>query len=257
MIEQLLKLGLSQKEAQVYVAVLELAEDTAQNIAKKADVNRATTYVILERLMSLGLVSSIESGKKTHFIAEDPSELENLLEEQMQQVESRKKYLSEVMGQLKAIHNRNATKPSVRYFEGADGLEALDRFGRDELKAGTQLLSVIPVDTVEKYFPARRKASVEERVKRKIPSRTIYTHKDGELPEYRNKDELRDGIYIPRSELPIEGTVQIYPGWGVKFFNFNPSNFFGVVIQSPDFADTMREVFELAWEGAQNRKTKR
>jgi sugar-specific transcriptional regulator TrmB len=72
MLETLIKLGLSEKEAAVYLATLELGEDTALNIAEKSQVNRTTTYVILEKLMKLGLASTVERGKKTVFVAEDP-----------------------------------------------------------------------------------------------------------------------------------------------------------------------------------------
>lgn len=72
MISTLIKLGLSEKEAKVYLAALELAQDSAQNIAKKAGVNRPTTYVILEKLMKLGLANTLEENKKTLFVAESP-----------------------------------------------------------------------------------------------------------------------------------------------------------------------------------------
>jgi sugar-specific transcriptional regulator TrmB len=251
MLETLLKLGLSAKEAQVYLALLELGEDTVQNIGKKAQVNRATTYVILEQLMKLGLVSTIERDKKRIFIAEDPSELANIYEEQRRQIETRTQYLDEVMGELKAIYNRNSAKPAVRYFQGSDGLEALDRYGLDQFTKGSELLSVIPIDLVEENFPTRRSASIKERVDSKIRSRSIYTHRNGEIPGYQNAKELREAVYIPREKFPINGTVQIFPEWGVKFFNFNKNNFFGVLIQSPDFAHNMQEIFELAWRGAQ------
>lgn len=250
MLEILQKLGLSDKEAKVYLAILELGEDTAQNIATKADVKRATTYVILEKLMQLGLASTVERGKKTVFIAENPTELINILEEQKREIDSRKSYLDEAMTQLQAIYNAGENnKPIVRYFEGADGLEALDRYGHDQIANDSEMLSVIPIDLIEEQFSARRKTAVEDRVKRKIKSRAIYTHKGGEIAEYTNKKELREGKFLSREKFPIDATVQIYPGWGVKFYNFNPSNHFGVLIQSPDLAKNMAQIFELAWSG--------
>jgi hypothetical protein len=53
--------------------------------------------------------------------------------------------------------------------------------------------------------------------------------------------------------FPIDETVQVYPDWGVKFFNFDPDNHFGVLIQSPDVARNMTHILELAWIGAQVR----
>jgi sugar-specific transcriptional regulator TrmB len=250
MIEILLKLGLSDKEAHVYLAVLELGEDTVQNIAAKSGVKRVTVYVILERLMKLGLVSTVERGKKTVFIAEDPAELANLLEAQKREIDSKRQYLDEAMTQLKAIHNVSADKPIVRYFEGPDGLEALDRYGHDQFPQDSEMLGIIPIDLVEEQFPQRRKAAVSDRVARRIKSRMIYTHKAGELDQYINKKELRDGVFISRDKFPIDATIQIYPTWGIKFYNFNPDRHFGVLLQSPDLARNLQHMFELAWKKA-------
>jgi hypothetical protein len=256
MLETLLKLGLTDKEARVYLAALELGEDTVQNIALKSEVKRATTYVILERLLGLGLVSTIERGKKSMFIAENPAELANVLEEQKREVDAKRVYLDQAMTQLQAFYNANQQKPIVRYFEGADGLEALDRYGHDQFKEGSEMLGLTPIDLIEEQFPSRRKAAVSDRVARKIISKMLYTHRDGEIQGYVNEKELRQGIFLSRDDFPVNVGITIYPEWGVKFFNFEPNNYFGVLLQSTSVAQNMKILYELAWEGAQARKDK-
>lgn len=248
------KIGLSEKEAKVYLAALELGQDTVQNIAKKAEVNRPTAYFILEKLMELGLVSTLEQGKKTFFVAENPKELESLLDRERQQMETRKLELKESMNQLLAIYNAKEGKPTVRYFEGADGLEVMDRYGRGALKKNTEILSIIPIDTVEKQFADRRKKSLNERVKLGIKARAIYTHDDGPIPESVNKANLRDGIFIPREKFPLDAAVTIYPEWGIKLYYYDPHKPYGVVIESAALAKNFKFFFELAWLGAKTLK---
>jgi len=257
MITLLEKLGLSEKEAKVYLAALELAEDSVQNIAKKAGVNRATTYVILEKLMGLGLVSTYEKNpstplgaRKTLFVAQDPKELVNLLEEERRDIEAREKELKTNLNQLNAIFNQNQAKPIVRFFEGAEGLEAMDRYGQNTLKRNTELLYIMPIDTIEELFPQRRKASLNERVKLGIQSKVIYTHKDGEIPGYQNKAELREGVFLPRDKFPINGTLTIYPDHWIKLYYFSETNPYGVVIEGKELAHNMKLFFDLAWIGA-------
>lgn len=255
MLEKILeKLGLSEKESKVYLATLELAQDSVQNIAKKAGVNRPTAYFVLEHLMELGLVSTLEHGKKTLFVAENPKELEGLLENERQEIEKRKADLEESMNQLLAIYNAKQNKPLVRYFEGADGLEALDRYGHDKMKKNSEVLGISPIDLIEEYFPDRRKNSLNERVKMGIRSRIIYTHRDKELSNMQNKDELREGVFIPRDQFPIDATISIYPDWGVKLFYYSQSNPYGVMIESKELAYNFKLFFELAWLGAKNKK---
>lgn len=250
MISILEKLGLSEKEAKVYLAALELTQDTVQNIAKKAGVNRPTTYFILKKLMQLGLISTLEKGKKTLFIAENPKELENLLDERVRDIERGRKELKENMNQLLAIYNAKQDKPIVKYFEGADGLEAMDRYGHNLMKKGSEMLSLGAVDKLEQYFPQRRKNAVNERVHLGITSRVIYTRKDGKIPDAANKSELRKARWIPEDQFPLDATISIYPQWGVKIYYLHPTNPYGIAIESKEIALNMKTFFELAWLGA-------
>lgn len=249
MLTTLIKLGLSEKEAKVYLAALELSKDTVQNIAKKAGINRPITYVVLEKLMKMGLISSLEQGKKTYFVAEDPKELELLLEKQRREIDDKKNELKAVMNELSAIHNSRSDKPIVKYFEGEDGLLTMDKYGRNLMRKGSETIAITPVDLIEKKFPERRKQAISERVKLGVRSRTIYTHKDGPIDNYTNKKELREGLFVPRNLLPIDTTITVYPDWGVKIFYFG-DNPYGVVIESKDIAKNMRVLLDLAWTGA-------
>jgi|SRR3989344_829968 len=71
--KELQALGLSEKEAKVYLAALVLGPDTVQNIAKKAGINRPTAYLQIESLKEKGIISEVEKDKKillagTHFL---------------------------------------------------------------------------------------------------------------------------------------------------------------------------------------------
>jgi len=255
--EQLLiKLGLSDKEAKVYLALLELSKETVQNIAHKAKINRATTYVILEKLMKLGLASQLEEGKKTHFIAENPRELVNILESEKREIEERHRELEETMTQLQAIYNAKQDKPIVRFFEGADGLVALDKYDFDKMPKGSENLGVIPIDLIEKMFSSRRGESIRERVRRGIRARSIYVN-SSPLSDEVNSNELREGIYMSREELPINSTIIINPDWGIKLFYFDPCRPYGVLIQSKEIARDLKFVYELAWESAKRHDMER
>ena len=64
MFDELKKIGLSENETGAYLALLELGSATAQDISKKSGIKRATTYVQLEALMQLGLVTSFEKTQR-------------------------------------------------------------------------------------------------------------------------------------------------------------------------------------------------
>ena len=73
-------LGLNQKEARVYLAALELGETTIQEVARRADLKRASLYPIVNNLISQKLIYQIVRGKKNKLVAADPKELEQSIE---------------------------------------------------------------------------------------------------------------------------------------------------------------------------------
>ena len=58
MIEQqvLENLGLSEKEAEIYLALLELGTGTVVEVAKKSGVKRPTAYLVLDELKKMGYI---------------------------------------------------------------------------------------------------------------------------------------------------------------------------------------------------------
>ncbi|HEY1074762.1 MAG TPA: helix-turn-helix domain-containing protein [Patescibacteria group bacterium] len=246
MFEMLVKLGLSEKEAKVYLATLELGTDTAQNIALKADVNRATTYVTLEKLMNQGLVTTSEEGKKTVFTASDPHELTHYLEEQKREIESKKQYLDGAISQLMAVYNAKSGKPTVRFYQGGEGIAALNATSPEAGVFTDELLLIIPVNILE----LSRRPSVLSSLFSGTPSlRYLCSSPSGEVSEATRQLLPANGLIVSDDILSFEGLLVIYPGWGVKWYAFE-THPYGMLLQSADFAQNMKSLFELAWAGS-------
>src|SRR3989338_8026582 len=126
MITQLQRLGLSENEAKIYMAMLELGSATVLEISAKAEVNRPTTYVQIESLKRMGLASTQTKGKKQLFIAESPEQIEFMIERQKGELEH------------KNLFNLSDSKPQVRFFEGKEGL----------IKMQDELIRVNPKEVV-------------------------------------------------------------------------------------------------------------
>ncbi len=67
--EQFLQeLGLSDKEAAIYLALLQYESATVIQLSAKTKIKRPTVYVVLETLSKKGLVAEAKVGKKTEFL---------------------------------------------------------------------------------------------------------------------------------------------------------------------------------------------
>ena len=118
-------LGLSDKEAKVYLALLELGATTVIQIAQKAGVNRPTAYVQIETLTGLGLVSSYMKGKKRFFAAEPPERLGELIELKKSEIKDQQDRLQEILPELEMLFTTSGERPIVRFFEGREGIKAI------------------------------------------------------------------------------------------------------------------------------------
>ena len=75
LIKSLKNLGLNEKEARVYVALLQLGKATAYSVAKHSGLKKPTTYVILDDLIDKGIVSKVPRAKIMQYTAISPEDL--------------------------------------------------------------------------------------------------------------------------------------------------------------------------------------
>ncbi len=73
-INALIALGLTDKEAKIYLALYKIGKGTSYEIAKEAGIKRPTVYVLMEELRKKGLALIVPHEKNQVFIAKDPHE---------------------------------------------------------------------------------------------------------------------------------------------------------------------------------------
>jgi sugar-specific transcriptional regulator TrmB len=246
------KFGLSDKEAKMYLASLELGYAPMQDIAKKATINRTTGYVILESLVSKGLMTSFTKGKKRFFAAEPPDQVANVLEKQKEEIEAKKKELEILLPELKGLYNLSETKPHVKFYEGKEGLKAIEE---DLLRGeGKESLKFISIDDLFAAFPNYEQEYSNRRVGRKVKIRVIYTSSHGPRPEVSAPTTLREARFVPKEKFPFSCAIGVF-GDKTSLISYK-GNLFGVLIENKYIADSMTAAFELAWEGAEKYQTK-
>ena len=244
--KELQKLGLSDKEAKVYLSSMESGPSPVQAIAQKAGVNRATTYVMIESLLSRGLMSSFEKGKKKFFTAESPEQLVALLHKEEAEVKEKTRQMMEILPELKILFSAAEEKPKVKFFEGIEGLRAIQE---DILKSKfDRMEEVFSLDDAYRTFPPDSKDHRQKLLEktRNIPLRVIYTSEKGPiLPEKEGKCERH---HIPLEKFPFTTDITIYGG--KLAIGTNRGKLMGVIIESKEISEALRAVFDLAWEGS-------
>jgi len=239
-------IGLSDKEAAVYVASLELGQSPVQKIATQANIKRATAYVIIESLINKGLMSSVEQGKKTYYVAEDPENLKRLIQKQRSELDENEKRAKELIPELELLFKTTGERPVVRFFEGVEGLETIRK--DFTLAQYSETKSFTSLDSLFKLFPHQSEIT-GLRVKRKIQSKIIYTHHKGPVPQDTNPAEFREARWIPGKLFNFDGDITIY-GDKVSITSFIKKPI-AILIENNNVAQTLSALFDLAWIGSE------
>ncbi len=239
--KQLQNAGLSENEAKIYLATLQLGQTSVSRIARQAGIKRTTVYLSLESLLQKGLVSAIKKDGKTNYFAEDPRDLERIMEE-------RKKEISNLIPQLLAFTNLIDNKPEIRYFEGDEGIkEVLMK----TLEFSDQEIMMMFSETYlsdfgEEFFENTYRP---ERLKKRISSRTLMPD-NKKMREFSNKGQqhLRKSRFLPPELFKINIEVLLCKKNKIAILSYKEK--FAFIIDSPAIHASFSAIFETLWAGA-------
>lgn len=239
------KFGLSEKEAKVYLALLEIGSAAVSETAQKAKINRTTTYDILENLIAYGLVSYVGEENSKHYAAENPELLISFLENKSKEFKHKSEEASKILPELKGTYNLIPHKPKVKYYEGDEGITAMYE---DSLTAKTEILSWLDIQVTHDFSFEYFNEYYRRRVEKGIHIKAI-VNEDRLSREFKkiSPEFLREMRIVPREMMVGTPECYIYDD-KVSFMSVKER--FGVIIESKDIADAQRKLYQLAWERA-------
>lgn len=246
MLPELIDLGLSDKEARVYLAALEIGRATADQLSKHAKIVRSTTYVQLESLMKMGLMSTYEEGKKTYFAPESPELLKRLLLKQKDALVAKERDLTGLLPDLIRQFEGAGERPVVRFFPGKEGVAT----AREEVLTAKEK-NIYVVYSPEKLSQVFSQAYLDEYSDRRrslgIHSKAIYTYK--EFYSHAGMDLLTERRYLPPSILPLTIDVFVFDN-KTAIFSME-GNMFALVIESKQITHSIVLLFNFLWNNAE------
>ncbi|MBI3255392.1 MAG: hypothetical protein HYZ63_00290 [Candidatus Andersenbacteria bacterium] len=245
---ELKKAGLSDKQAQVYLALLQLGPSPIQKIARKAGVARATTYVVIESLEEMGLVEAISQENRLVYIAESPQRLLQIVVRKQQLIEESRRDLEQLVPALQAIFHRGNDEPSVRYYPGKAGLIELRQEMTRLSSQGDVWFNLAPSDKLKAVF-GEKDYWCRTRVAKGIKSKTIFTTNSQATKEQllrTSNQHLMQRRFIAPDDLAITSGLTVFQDKvAVGLFNQNAG---GLIIQSESLAGTLAQFFGLIWK---------
>lgn len=244
-IQAIQNLGLNEKEATIYLALLELGKASANVVAIKSGLKRPTTYVILEQLMQKGFAYKIPRARKHAFQAVEIEKCALLARERLN-------YSLEMIPEIKAIQKSGTEKTSIFHFEGTEGLkEAYDRILKNkkdiECVAFFAHQRNVP-DEIKNYWEKIDKLYAKNNIKRKI-----VIPDDPSVQNYINSViGKRDDIALkklPLEQFDSDVAIEIYDN--ITLF-VSHKHIQASMVEDADIAKTITQIFNLVWKSAKD-----
>jgi HTH-type transcriptional regulator, sugar sensing transcriptional regulator len=231
------KIGLNDKEAVIYLALLENGPLTISGIAKASNLHRPAIYQLLPTLEKRGLVSISIKGKLKYYAAESPEKLKIL-------VGNLNETLQAALPDLEAIYNSTGSRPVVKFFIGKDGIKNVFLDLVTSLKRGDiyyRYTSNKDLDKTEKYLPRDyRKIRDEKQLER-------YIINNVESAQQKSPNLNRTVKTMPPGFNPFDQEVSmlIY-GDKIAFLDFNTET--AITIENKKIAEFQKILFKFIYK---------
>ena len=232
---------MNEKEAKLYIVVLEAGEIPLGRAAQKAKLKRPTVYSLVDGLKKKGVLSTPKKNGIVHVSALSPRMLVERFENSAQQAKS-------VLPGLLDLAYASPVKPRLRFYDGAEGIKQIlfEASSSKEDYIGFIDYTLMPKDIykyiVTKVAPQRKKNGTIVRLlmPRNETNKRI-------KKEYTQSIEHRL-VEFPSRKNHIE--ILLYENSKIGFLSFVKNEMLGVVLDSEAIHQTLKDLFFLIWEGA-------
>ncbi|MBS3145083.1 hypothetical protein J4208_05880 [Candidatus Woesearchaeota archaeon] len=237
--EALLGVGLTEKESEVYLALIELGSSSAGQIIQKTGLHRAVVYDLLERLIEKGLVGHVIKGRKKYFESTNPKKLLDIVKEKEMKIR----------GILPSLLELSQFKESldVKIYKGKEGIKTVfEDILREKpgewlsLGSGGETFHLLPAFLTEFH---------KNRVKEKIKGRGLLINNSSAIKrgEILSKMSLTEIRYLPKT-IVTPTVINIYNTRVALYAVTKDKIPFIILIENEQLAHSFKEYFESLWK---------
>ncbi|MBR9706789.1 hypothetical protein GOV14_07170 [Candidatus Pacearchaeota archaeon] len=248
-IEPLRKLGLTEGEIKVYLALIRLGETTSGPLVDESGVSISKVYIILDKLSKKGLASHIVKKKTKYFRAADPNRLIVYIREKEADLKTQEEKIKEMIPFLVSSGQSAITAETAQVYDGLRGIQTARERTLKIMDKGDEMWIIgIAKTAYEGTMTPYFKEYHQRRHKKGIRCRYLY-NKDAKKPygEISKKYPLSEVRYMPEG-LITHSWMEIYAD--TVTIGINKSKSFSVVIQNQEVADSFKIYAQLLWNMA-------
>ena len=241
--------GLSDKEATIYLHLIQVEKASVMELCQKTKIKRPTVYTILSSLSKKGLVSEVEEDKKTKYVAEPPERLKTYIErKEIFLKELKERFTQDIIPQIKSLQRETGEKPIVKYFSGKEGIISINEDVYEGGSDGSPIYILYSKDLLDEIFKDQETDKYKKnRTGLGIKAKVLYNSTKGD----KASDELSERIKVDEKKYPFMADITIYRD-KIRI-SILGKELSGIYIRSKDLADTLKSLFNLAFDNLKNK----
>ena len=237
---ELLKVGLTDGESKVYLALSELGSSTVGPIVKKSRVAYSNIYDILNRLIEKGLVSFVIKSKTKYFQAATSKNLLIYLENKEKELLQQKNELKKILPNLEKIQGSHLSQEAEIFL----GLKGLTAAYEKMLRSRTKKDEVLYFYIHEEDYAEKSDLFYHsiQHLSKKVKMRGL-ANKEYKKSWFAKKSKFLNVKYV---NFPIPGTIDISEDF-VLIISWKPE-IVGILIKSESIAKNLKDYFNEVWK---------
>lgn len=230
-------IGFSKNEAKIYLALIELGNSTASEIARLSKVHRTNVYDSLRGLIKKGVVSYVINNETKCYEATNPKNLLHVLKE-------KENLLNEIIPELSLKKQFAPKKSEVHIFEGTRAIkDILEHFL--EMKIDRCVYGA-PKAASERLGKGWLEDYHKRRIKKKLFLRHIYNEDAIDRIKHLNTLNYTETKFLPKEyDSPVATEIC---GNEVVLMLWEEKEPIAIQIINEKIANAYQHYFELMWE---------
>lgn len=236
----LAKLGFTTKEADLYLALLELGTQPASVLARRTSIPKPTVHFLFEGLTEKGYIQRSKKGRIFYFYAE-AAQLQAVITARLSK---EKNTLTTLIPLLQELQSPYSAPPKVTFLEG---VEACREGYAGLLQSQEEILEFgVHRDLVARFGEAFMREFIAGRVREHIFLRALVHVDEVEKTLQKvDREELRCIRFLPEGFGELYSSIAIQ-GDAVLLLNLQ-QDAFGIRLQSAQIVQSLRTIFESLW----------
>jgi sugar-specific transcriptional regulator TrmB len=251
---ELQKFGLSDKQAEIYLLLIEQGELRIKELVEVTRIPRSSVYESLKGLQALGLIEKMVEENFALIRPYPLSSIKHNLQDQIQELQSLTTEIETLDKSLQTYKNANQdSSTNIRYYKGRSGARQI-LWNTFKAKGVLYVYSewgrgqYVGMEFYRKFVRESQERRVSERVITNSSARVLDS-----IRTYVGSDISRAKIEriraLSEDQITFKGDTFMYNNIYAQVY-LKDKQITGFEIESQQFVDAQRAIFDILWDSA-------